>query len=113
MLKFQEEHHLCKILGYADGSPDKASWLFAVDDWKSKIHVSFREKSVEEIAKLFMKAHVKDNASEPRSARNSTYRQMAEDVLSGIDRVSWIWSNHLQIFYEAAKAMGAVISGGR
>jgi len=113
MLRFQEEHHLCKVLGYADGTVDKASWHFTVDDWKSKVHVSFMGKSVDEITKLFMKAHVKDNASEPRSARGTTYRQMVEDVLTGVDRVSWVWSNHLQLFYAVAKEMGAVISGGR
>jgi len=113
MLKFQEERHLCKVLGYADGTPAKASWLFTVDNWKTKIQVSLREKSVDEIAKLFMKAHVKDNASEPRSMKGTTYKQMAEDILSGVDRVSWIWSNHQELFYGVAKEMGAIISGGR
>jgi len=113
MLKFQEEHHLCKMLGYADGTPDKASWLFTVDDWKTKVQVSFRDKSVDEIAKVFQKGRVKDNASEPRSRKGTTYRQMVGDILSGVDRVSWVWSNHLQLFYSAAKEAGAVISGGR
>ena len=113
MLRFQEEHHLCKVLGYADGTAEKAQWLFTVDDWKSKIQVSLRDKSVDEIAKLFQKGRVKDNASEPRSRKGTTYRQMAEDILSGVDRISWVWSNHLQLFYSAAKEIGAVISGGR
>jgi len=42
-----------------------------------------------------------------------TYRKMAEDILSGVDRVSWIWSNHQKLFYDIAKEMGAIISGGR
>jgi hypothetical protein len=113
MLYFQEERHLCKMTGYADGTPDKASYLFVIDDWKSKIQVSIRDISADAVAKLFQKSKVKDNASEPRSHKGTTYRQMAEDILSGIDRTSWVWSNHLQDFYTAAKDMGAVISGGR
>jgi len=113
MLNFQEEHHLCKMMGYANGTPEKASWLFVVDDWRSKVQVSLRENSVEEVAKLFQKGQVRDNASEPRSHKGTTYKQIVEDILSGVDRVSWIWSNHLQEFYTAAKGMGAIISGGR
>jgi hypothetical protein len=113
MLKFQEEHHLCKVMGYADGTADKASWYFVVDDWKTKVQISIQNKSVNEISKLFQKAHVKDNASEPRSFRGTTYRQIVQDILNGVDRMSWIWSNHLQLLYAVAKSMGAVISGGR
>jgi hypothetical protein len=113
MLRFQEEHHLCKMIGYADGTPEKASYLFVIDDWKSKIQVSLRDTSVDAIAKLFQKGKVKDNASEPRSHKGTTYRQMADDILSGVDRISWVWSNHLQDFYSAAKELGAIISGGR
>jgi hypothetical protein len=113
MIRFQEEHHLCKMVGYANGTPEKSSYLFVIDDWKSKIQVSLRDTSVDVITKLFQKGKVRDNASEPRSYKGTTYRQIVEDILSGVDRISWVWSNHLQYFYAAAKELGAIISGGR
>ena len=113
MIRFQEEHHLCKMLGYANGTSDKSSYLFIIDDWKSKIRVSLRDTTADDVATIFLKGKVKDNASEPRSRKGATYRQMVDDILSGVDRISWVWSNHVQDFYAAAKSAGAVISGGR
>jgi len=105
MIRFQEERHLCKLVGYADGAADKAAWLFVIDDWQRKTQVSLRDKSIEDVAKLFMKAKVKDNAKQPRSIRGTTYRQMVEEIYSGADRISWIWSNQVGLFYDAAKQM--------
>jgi hypothetical protein len=101
------------MVGYANGTPEKASYLFIIDDWKNKVQVSLRDVSADNVAKVFHKGKVKDNASEPRSYKGITYRQMVEDILGGIDRISWVWSNHLQDFYVAAKELGAIISGGR
>jgi hypothetical protein len=112
MIRFQEEHHLCKMTAFTDGGAEKAAYQFTIDDWTRKINVSFRDASAEDIAKLFLKAKVRDNASEPRSRKGATYRQMVDDILSGVDRISWIWSNHLQIFLSTAKEMGAIVSGG-
>jgi len=113
MIRFQEERHLCKLIAYVDGTAEKASWLFVLDDWQRKTRISLRNKSIEDVAKLFLKAKVKDDARKPRSIRGVTYRQMVEDIFSGVDRISWIWSNQVNLFYSAAKEMGAIISGGK
>jgi hypothetical protein len=112
MLRFQEEHHLCKMIAFTDGNSERAAYQFTVDDWARKIHVSFRDASADTIAKLFLKAKVRDNASEPRSRKGATYRKMVDDILSGADRISWIWSNQLHVFFATAKEMGAIVSGG-
>jgi len=109
MIRFQEEHHLCKMLAYVDGS----SWLFVVDDWNRKTHVSLVNKTAGDIIKLFIRGKVKDNAKQPRSIRGVTYQQIVDGVISGADRVCWLWSNNLNLFYDAAKEMGAIISGGK
>jgi hypothetical protein len=112
MIRFQEEHHLCKMVAFTDGNAERATYHFTIDDWTRKINVSFRAASADDITKLFLKAKVKDDTSEPRSRKGTTYRQMVDDILSGADRISWLWSNSVQTFLVTAKEMGGIVSGG-
>jgi hypothetical protein len=101
------------MVAYTDGNAEKAAYQFTIDNWIRKINVSFRDASADDIAKLFLKSKVRDNASEPRSRKGTTYRQIVDDILSGEDRISWIWSNQLQVFFATSKEMGGIVSGGR
>ena len=51
--------------------------------------------SVKGFAKFLQKIQAKDGASYPKSARNKTYMEIAQDVFNGKDPIIYVWSNIL------------------
>jgi len=51
--------------------------------------------SVKGFAKFLQKIQAKDGASYPKSARNKTYMEIAQDVFNGKDPMIYVWSNIL------------------
>lgn len=51
--------------------------------------------SIENFAKFLRKIGASDDKTAPRSVRNVTYMQMAQEIKDGSDPIVWIWSNVL------------------
>jgi hypothetical protein len=96
MIVMQEARRLILVKGYYNASLDV--YVFMCEGKK----ITLQYMTDEQIAKLFQKAQLKDNASEPRSAREKTYAEMVAGIKDGSDTECWIWSNMLDTFFSAA-----------
>ena len=64
------------------------------DENKEKTFV-YRGKS-EPFTKFLQKLQVKDNATEPKSARGKKYREIVAEIIDDSDNIIWIWSPYLK-----------------
>lgn len=99
-IKLSETRTLVMLKGYYD----QGSWLFK---WEGG-QVSLRNTPIETITSLLMKSQVKDAATQPRSARNKTYAEIANGIQTGSDRLCFIWSNDLITFKNIAQSLGGI-----
>jgi hypothetical protein len=51
--------------------------------------------NIEEFAKFLQRIKASDDKTEPRSVRNFTYMQIAQEIQTGSDPIIWVWSNIL------------------
>jgi hypothetical protein len=63
--------------------------------------ITIQYASPEQIATVFKKAQVKDESTEPPSARGKTYLEMVAAVISGTDRTNYLWSTNVDVFFTA------------
>ena len=63
--------------------------------------ITIQYATAEQIASIFQKAQVKDEHSAPRSLRGKTYLEMAKAVIDGSDKTNYLWSNYVDIFFNA------------
>ena len=61
--------------------------------------ISIQYAGPEQIASIFRKAQVKDEATEPRSARGKTYLEMVASVIDGSDQTNYLWSTCVETFF--------------
>lgn len=101
-VSIQETRTLIKLKGFYD----QGNWFFK---WERGC-ISLKGTSPEVVARLFQKAQVKDAATQPRSARNKTYMEMVQGIMTGADRLCWIWSNNVQTLKDAAKTIGGIVA---
>ena len=64
-------------------------------------------KNVEdsELVRVFRLSKMKDEETEPRSARGKTYTEMVQSIKDGTDRINYIWSNYEQLFIQEMNAL--------
>lgn len=98
--KLTEGRSLMGLKGYYD----QGNWLFK---WEGG-RVSLQGTPVEQITTLLQKGQVKDSATTPRSKRNKTYAELVQGILTGTDRLCWIWSSDLPVFREYARSIGGI-----
>ena len=67
--------------------------------------ITIQYASPEQIAGVFKKAQVKDESTEPKSARGKTYLEMAAAVIDGSDQTNYIWSTNVDIFFNACEEL--------
>lgn len=87
-----ESRHLAALACLYE--PGTGTYLFSCEGRKASVRAS-----ADDIAKLFRIAHVKDEATEPASARDKTYMQMAQAVINGTDKMNYIWSSNVDAFF--------------
>jgi hypothetical protein len=90
----------CRYLGVDDGHMNRGGWWFRVNNQTYKVYAT-----VPQIADVFKKAKVKDNAAMPRSERSKTYMGMAQAIKDGIDNRNWIWSSDMGLWDAAVDAL--------
>ena len=90
----------CKYKGVDDSHMNRGGWWFRVDNKTYKVYAT-----VPQIADLFKRAKVKDNAAMPRSERSKTYMGMAQAIKDGIDSKNWIWSSDMLVWESVVASM--------
>ena len=75
-----------KVYNYEGGM----SWYCTPDIAGHDINV---RGTIEQFAKFLQTVKAMDNSTAPRSKRQTTYYQMADQIRSNTDNVIWIWSN--------------------
>ncbi len=50
---------------------------------------------IENFAKFLRRVGASDDQTAPKSVRNLTYMQIAQEIMDGTDPIIWIWSNIL------------------
>jgi hypothetical protein len=99
MVIFREARHLETLNCYYNEPMD----VFVFQCAGKKITIQYA--SPEQIASVFKKAQVKDESTEPRSARGKTYPEMVAAVISGADRTNYLWSTDVDVFFAACEAL--------
>lgn len=51
---------------------------------------------VDEFAKFLQKIKASDNETAPRSTRNKTYKNIAQEIQTGTDRIIWVWNTNMK-----------------
>lgn len=85
---YHEARRLVKVEVLYDGH---RGWTL---NWGHQFKV-FRG-DLEEFAKFLARLKAKDDKVAPASHRSLTYRQIAQEIADGTDRMIWIWDNDLQ-----------------
>ena len=68
--------------------------------------ITIQYATPEQIATVFRKAQVKDNAPDkPRSVRDKTYLEMVAAIIDGTDQVNHIWSSDVETFFTACEEL--------
>ena len=72
--------------------------------------IAIQYASPEQIATIFRKAKVKDDHTDdenslPRSAREKTYLQMVSAVMDGSDKTNYLWSTHVNEFFNCCEEL--------
>jgi hypothetical protein len=99
MVIIQEARHLETLKCYYNESMD----VFIFHCAGKKITIQYA--SPEQIASVFRKAQVKDESTEPRSARGKTYLEMVASVIDGTDQTNYLWSTDVDVFFTACEAL--------
>ena len=99
MIILKEARHLEVLTCYYNEPMD----VFVFNCSGKKITIQYA--SPEQISSVFRKAQVKDEATEPRSARGKTYLEMVSSVIDGSSNTNYIWSNNVDIFFNACEEL--------
>ena len=99
MVKLTESHSLIPVKCYYN--PDMDCFVFKFDGKT----VSLRNVADEELAKVFRKSQMKDEETEPRSARGKTYMEMVQSIKNGTDHINYIWSNFVSTFLTELRSL--------
>ena len=67
--------------------------------------ITIQYASPEQIARVFRIARVKDEHTEPHSARGKTYLDMVAAVIDGSDTENYLWSNDVDLFFNACEEL--------
>jgi hypothetical protein len=99
MIVFKEARHLETLKCYYNEPMD----VFIFHCAEKKITIQYA--SPEQIASVFRKAQVKDESTEPRSARGKTYLEMVAAVINGTDQTNYLWNTNVDTFFAACEAL--------
>jgi hypothetical protein len=99
MVRIFESRHLETLKCYYNEPLD----VFVFHCAGKKITIQYA--SPEQIASVFRKAQVKDESTEPRSARGKTYLEMVAAVIDGSDQTNYLWSSDVDTFFNACEEL--------
>jgi hypothetical protein len=99
MVIIQEARHLETLKCFYNEPMD----VFVFQCAGKKITIQYA--SPEQIATIFRKAQVKDEHTEPLSARGKTYLQMVASVIDGTDQTNYLWSTDVDTFFNTCEEL--------
>jgi hypothetical protein len=105
MIKLTESHSLIPVKCYYNSEMD--CFVFKVDGKT----VSLKGASDEDLARVFRKSQMKDEETEPRSARGKTYMEMVQSIKNGTDHTNYIWNNFVSVFLEGLQSLSKSYQG--
>jgi hypothetical protein len=98
MVQILESRHLETLKCYYNEPLD----VFVFHCAGKKITIQYA--SPEQIASIFRRAKVKDETL-PRSGREKTYIEMVAAIIDGSDQENFLWSNEVDIFFNACEEL--------